>query len=98
MSNILPRILVDFQRRKKDPKERISLPTQAQPELFDILRPDLRVILYEPSDIEVEAVVFFEEEDYRAPHGWWAYPDWTTLKDYDEATGQYLPSDRLSNR
>jgi hypothetical protein len=99
MSDVLPRISVDFNTMMADPKDRVAIPTHVHPELFDILQPELRIIIFEERDMKVEAVVELDEEfQHLLPHSWFAIPDWTTLKDYDEATGQYLPSDRLSNR
>jgi hypothetical protein len=38
------------------------------------LRPGLQVVLYEPGDIEVEAILEFDEEMQM----WFGVPDWST--------------------
>jgi hypothetical protein len=70
-----------------DPKDRVSINTVVQPELLDVLQSGARVILYETRDLEVEAIVEYDP----AHRHWYGVADWSTVRDYDEATGQYLP-------
>ncbi len=90
--HILPRISVDFNTASADMRGRVRLPTHMYPELLNILRLGLRVILFEVRDLEVEAVVEFDKE-LSQQHGdsnwWFALPDWSTERDYDEKTGQF---------
>ncbi len=76
---MLPRITVDFNTQMADPKGRVLIPTHVNPELLEILKPQLRVILYEENDLEVEATVEFDEKY----NEWLGMPDWSTLRHLD---------------
>jgi hypothetical protein len=71
------RIAVDFNTMSMDPERRVVLPTHVNAHLLQIIRPGLRVVLYEPFDIEVEAVVEYD----LAHHAWYGRPDWSTRRD-----------------
>jgi hypothetical protein len=91
-SEKLPRISVDFNTASADMRGRVRLPIHVYPKLLSILQPGLRVILFEARDLEVEAVAEFDEE-LSQQHGdsnwWFALPDWSTEREYDEKTGQF---------
>lgn len=75
----MSRITVDFNATTKD-GERVIINMIYHSELRDVVKPGMRVILYEENDIEVEAVV--ETEVDEKGHVWWyGRADWSTLKD-----------------
>jgi hypothetical protein len=68
------RITADFNTMNADPERRVFLPTHVHPHLLEFLRPGLRVVIYEPFDFEVEAVVEYDP----AHDAWYGRPDWST--------------------
>jgi hypothetical protein len=80
----LLRIRVDFNTMMMDVRgRRVWINTDIQPELLKVLKPGMHVVLYEPSDMEVEAVVEFEQ--FYCGGGvhdrWLGLPDWSTRQD-----------------
>lgn len=73
------RITVDVNTMNEDPEERVYLPTRINAHLREIVRPGLRLVLYEPFDFEVEAVVKYEP----AHDTWYGRPDWSTRRDLE---------------
>jgi len=73
------RITVDFNTMNTDPEDRVYLPTSINGRLREIVRPGLRLVLYEPFDFEVEAVVEYEP----AHEAWYGRPDWSTRRDLE---------------
>lgn len=70
------RIYVDFNTITTDPKDRVYINTRIHPALVQMLRPGLRVTLYD-EEMEVEAVVKFDEHN----QVWLGQPDWSTQRD-----------------
>jgi hypothetical protein len=70
------RIIVDFNSMMQDPEERVQINVVTQPELLEVLRPGLRILLCD-TDLETEGVVEFDEE----LQIWLAMPDWSTQRD-----------------
>jgi hypothetical protein len=77
------RIYADFNERDQLGRPVLSIPGS----LPDIeqnknkLMPGLRVILYQPGELEVEATLAYDR-------CWVAVPDWDTIKHYDNPSGQ----------
>lgn len=73
------RILVDFNAMTAD-GTRVWINTDLHEDLLDTLHSGSRVTLYEPNDIEVEAVIeIVRKED--GTERWYGIPDWSTLRD-----------------
>ena len=70
------RITADFNTMNADPERRVFLPTHVHPHLLEFLRPGLRIVIYEPFDFEVEAVVEYDP----AHDAWYGRPDWSTQR------------------
>ena len=70
------RIYVDFNTMTTDPKERVYINTQMQPDLAKDLCSGQVVTLYD-EEMEVEAIVEFDEKD----HVWLGQPNWSTRRD-----------------
>ena len=88
----LVRISVDFNTASADMHGRVHIPTHVHPELLNILQLGQRVIIFEAKDLEVEAVVEFDEElsqQLNSTDIWFALPDLSTLRRYNEETGQF---------
>ncbi len=73
------RILVDFNTMMQDPEERvrINLSVDANSHAARVLHPGAVVILYEPDDLEVEAIVEYDDKH----KAWLAKPNWPTRRD-----------------
>ncbi len=69
------RIYVDFNTMTTDPKERVYINTQMQPDLAKDLRSGLVIMLYD-EEMEVEAIVEFDEKD----RVWLGQPNWSTRR------------------
>ena len=72
------RVPVDFNTIDWDPEDRVWINTIVNKELAAVLRPGLRVLLYD-TDLEVEATV--ECDAGRPSHRWLARPHWPTRRD-----------------
>ena len=71
------RIYADFNERDKLGRPVLWIPGSRvdMEKNKDKLEPGLRVVLYQPNELEVEANLVFEG-------GWVAVPDWDTIKHY----------------
>jgi hypothetical protein len=71
------KVRVDFNAMTKDGEKVII-----GPDLKGVtLSPGERIIIYEPYDFEVEAIVECEIEEKYNQKWWYAVPDWSTLRD-----------------
>ena len=70
------RIWVDFNNMTKD-GEKVVIP----PGDGITLTPGERIIVYDPYDFEVEAIVEYEIEEKNNRGWWYAIPDWSTRRD-----------------
>ena len=77
------RIYVDFNTMATDPKERVFINVQFQPDLVRILRPGMSVTLYD-EEMEVEALVEFDSVNLI----WQGRPNWTTCRDVSCVSGK----------
>lgn len=73
------RIRVDFNSMSQG-GDKVLINVIVQPELLDQMYPGLRVILYEPHDIQVEATIELECRSDGIQF-WWGVADWSTLQD-----------------
>ena len=74
----MPRVPVDFNTIDWDPEDRVWIDTIVNKDLTAILRPGLRVLLYD-TDLEVEATV--ECDAAHPSRRWLARPHWPTMRD-----------------
>ena len=72
------RIPVDFNAMNKEGTH-VWINTNVNPELRDVLKPGLRVILYEEDDTQVEAIIEVEESE--GAMLWYGVADWSTQED-----------------
>jgi|GEM_PF-726780 len=86
------RILVDFNTMGPDKQRRVHIPTHVDDWLIKYLRPGLRVLLFEPDDIEVEAILEYVEKYDR----WLGIPDWSTKSYLARVDFDSLPPDVLN--
>ena len=72
------RIYADFNERDCQGRPVLEIPGSRRDMLQhkDKLGPGVRVILYQPAELEVEATLVFD-------NGWVAEPDWQTVKYYN---------------
>ena len=75
------RIHVDFNPMTEDEKM-VWINTDIQPDLPKVLQSGLRVILYEPNQLEVEATVVLEKAE-DGKEWWYGRPDWSTERDIE---------------
>jgi hypothetical protein len=73
------RIRVDFNSLSMD-GEKVQINTIFQPSLLDQIYPGLKVILFEPNDMHVEAEIELEVLN-DGSEIWWGVADWTTRQD-----------------
>ncbi|QPC83701.1 hypothetical protein G4Y79_04780 [Phototrophicus methaneseepsis] len=75
------RIIVDFNNMTVDgDKVLVARDIERDKEIYDQLSPGMRVIIYEPNDIAVEAVIEpIEVQDGRV--WWYGAAEWSTLVD-----------------
>ena len=74
------RIYADFSTRDQLDRLVLTIPG-SQPDIeknSDRLTSGLRVVLYQPGELEVEATLVFDR-------GWLGIPDWNTIKYYEGA-------------
>jgi hypothetical protein len=76
------RVEVDFNTMQIDPRERVLINTVVEPSLLPHLHPGLPVTLFAPADMEVDAVLEFDEALQR----WFGVPDWSTRRDLPSST------------
>ena len=74
----MPRVPVDFNTIDWDPEDRVWINTIVNKDLAGILRPGLRVLLYD-TGLEVEATV--ECDAGHPSRQWLARPQWSTRRD-----------------
>ena len=75
------RIPVDFNAMNKAGTH-VWINTKIHATLIDVLKPDMRVILYESYDMQVEATIEIEE-NRDGIKTWYGVADWSTRKDLD---------------
>jgi hypothetical protein len=68
------KVSVDF--NTEDQRGWIDINTDVYPDLLELLRPDLPLLLSEPG-LEVEAVAVYDAAFKR----WYGIPDWSTSRD-----------------
>jgi len=73
------KIHVDFNAMTEDGKM-IWINTDLECDLLKDLHPDLRVLLYEPDQLEVEATLVLEKAE-DGKEWWYGRPDWSTSRD-----------------
>jgi hypothetical protein len=73
----LPRIYFDTNSADEDFRYKLDMVGSLRDikRLGDVLRPGIRVLLYMPDEVEVEATLEFDE----AQHRWLGRPDWDTV-------------------
>jgi len=71
------RFRVDFHTANADAEGRVYLPSHTHPEHGDILQPGQSIVMYTPHDIEVEAIVEYDNEHLH----WYGRADWSTQRD-----------------
>ncbi|MBL8120613.1 MAG: hypothetical protein JNJ78_24030 [Anaerolineae bacterium] len=75
------RIHVDFNAMSQDGKM-IWINTDLRQDLVKELHPGLRVVLYEPNQLEVEATVVLEKAT-DGKEWWYGVPDWSREHDLE---------------
>lgn len=73
------RIPVDFNAMNKEGTH-VWINMKRNSRLVDVLKPGLRVILYEENDTQVEAVIEIEEDE-AGTKIWYGVPKWSTQED-----------------
>lgn len=76
------RICVDFNTMMSDQEQRVYLPTRRNQNILEILYPGIKVVLFEPFDIEVDALVEYDTED----NTWYGRPDWMSKRNLQSDT------------
>jgi len=76
------KITVDFNNLTPD-GERVIVARDRDKESIAKLSPGMRVLLHEPGDFEVEAIVE-PEEVFEEQIWWYGTPDWSTRDDIDK--------------
>lgn len=71
------KVPVDFNTMVTDPEERVYINTSHHPELLSTLRSGMKVLLWAEKDLEVEAVIEYDDEQ----QAWFGAPYWNTMRD-----------------